>query len=222
MNHVEEIGLDDLFDLDVLPVLDVPTFPSIEAGTSSTTACIFTVIAESENPYIGVPGYGQSPLGLYTKSKYESGEAHLEKYINALNEKDVPAYWFWLHPFDALAWSEADGRELKQSGRVFNWAPGKEGTYGGNEFGNVSPAFAFTLKYGVIPAMITMAGANVATGIGSLFVDDATGRMKFLDVGTCWYDTAARVHYQREGFEAAADAIGHPSPDGSPNPVGRR
>jgi hypothetical protein len=64
MNHVEEIGLDDLFDLDVLPVLDVPTFPSIEAGTSSTTACIFTVIAESENPYIGVPGYGQSPLGL--------------------------------------------------------------------------------------------------------------------------------------------------------------
>jgi hypothetical protein len=111
---------------------------------------------------------------------------------------------------------------LKQSGRVFNWAPGKEGTYGGNEFGNVSPAFAFTLKYGVIPAMITMAGANVATGIGSLFVDDATGRMKFLDVGTCWYDTAARVHYQREGFEAAADAIGHPSPDGSPNPVGRR
>lgn len=77
MQCVEELRPEACFDLDeieALPAFDVPDFmadvPAVaftfaETVTTSATACTYSVMLVSENPYDGVLCYAQSPLGLF-------------------------------------------------------------------------------------------------------------------------------------------------------------
>ena len=79
MNRVEELCMDDLFDLDqieAVPALDVPDFIFTKAETIDTTLCTVSVTVANLKAYNGVFSYAQSPLGLWGEEIHHGSEAY--------------------------------------------------------------------------------------------------------------------------------------------------
>jgi len=96
MNHVEELCLEDRFDLDEiesLPAFNVPTFFTFtEAETSDSTLCTYAITVVNEIPYNGVLCYALSPFGLWTEAGHNAlGRYGGKKFDYARLDRDHPA-----------------------------------------------------------------------------------------------------------------------------------
>ena len=201
MNHVEELCLEDRFDLDEiesLPAFNVPTFFTFtEAETFDSTLCTYAITVVNEIPYNGVLCYALSPMGLCgTHSRFTDGGTHIQNYLEALNLVDFSPY---LHPFRFYDWSWHGGRDLRGTGREFIY---QGEAFGDSGFGNFTPAYALTIRYGVVQANIFLAGANMMGFMQSWFIDKDGSIFK------AYFDTQGRKAFQRVGINAAVKRIG--------------